>query len=754
VLKAIKESERKNDHSTVLLNRHEEKQLRRKRKDGEREKKRFVSMPAMNQGIDGIIRAITAERAVEVTPSLWAHLKSLPPEDVLPQSKYIEILRYTARRILVKMEEAGLNADTWRSYADFFTQALMAYGTADAQAYLRIAERLLGAVLGFPSGAQPLLKAYLNCAIAQRTQWKAEVASYVAKNPTGEFPQLERVPDLEYDDSFVAVIQAKPVSEAMKVLEKLPSNLSFAHRRAIMHLRLCNPLPIPACAYVSSGYCCDTCHLRGIYVGFQAMLYDEEEGEAATGPATSVRSDAQISKKKTYGFDICMACAVTFYSQQRELLFGLLRSPHKSYSFGHAAGVHISEARYHSRRRAVSSSGSSPSFPLSREHSKMEHRCFLPPPLTAVLTHERRLSSQSRSSSSPVGSPAKVPASDFSVHITASNLSSCGSSAASTDSAAAERSAVTGVEKTQRPPVRPPSRKMSTGLDAPPPPTTRCATEDVMCISLHVTIAPYGARPIAWVLSRAEKLVHLNTLEEVLVQRIGPASQWRSQVRVEGVSAMQQRWANAGSRRSSGSSFRDPAVSSGDFLSSQTPPTTAWLTPAPPLAGESPRNLMETMSPVQAREALPPSTMDPGNNYAMGSDCEMCAICLCPFEGEQPVIETKCHHWFHVTCIGEYARIAEDVCPLCRAAHALPDMSRSTALKNNAFKITVELTEEQRHLPYVDVCVGAAVTRDGNYRNATSIAAAQCVRVYPNQLRNCQAKSPVKAASALPVTKT
>lgn len=756
-------------------------------------------MASTNQGIDMIIRKITAEQAVEMTPQLWARLKSLPPEDMLPQSKYIEILRYTARRILVKIEEAGFNSETWKSYTDFFTQAIVAYGTADMQSYLRIIERLLSAVLGFPSRAQPLLKEYLNCAVSQSTQRNAELAIYLAKHPTGDLPQLERQPDLEYDDNFVAVIEAKPVSEAMKILEKLPSQLSFAHRHAIMHLKLCNPLPIPGCAYVSTGYCCDTCHLRGIRVGFQAMLYDEEDGDA--GPATSVRSDAQISKKKTYGFDICMACAVTFYAQQRELLFGLLRSPHKSYSFGHAAGVHITQARYHSRRRAVSSTSSSPSYPLSRQHSLTEQR-LRPTVLSATATaQERRLSGQSCQSTSPSGSPSKLPAGDFGIHVAASNSSSCGSSAASTDSAGEKNGAASPVpavaaaaaaaasasppsgatspmdKAKQPPPVRPPSRRISSGRGIPIPPATRCATEDVMCVSLSVTIAPYGARPIAWVLSRAEKFVHLNTMEEVLGKRIGPASQWRSQVKIEAASAQRRRRASAAAQaadgqfaaRVSASSFQGGGGGSNGAVA--TPSRDIVATPAssptssPPLrqrpAGDSPRDLMETMSPLQAREALQRSNSNSYNQSQQqgsgqhacagsseGGDEEMCAICLCPFEGEEPVIETKCHHWFHVTCIEEYTRIAEDVCPLCRAEHALPDMSRATTLKNNAFKIVVELTEEQRELPYVDVCVGSVVTRDGNYRNATSIAAAQCVRVYPNQLRGYQIKSPVKATVA------
>ncbi|KPA79431.1 hypothetical protein ABB37_05271 [Leptomonas pyrrhocoris] len=699
-------------------------------------------MASTNQGIDVIIRRITAEQAVELTPQRWSRLKSLPPEDVLPQSKYVELLCYTARRILVKIEEAGFNAETWRSYTDFFTQAIVAYGTDDMKSYLRIIERLLTAVLGFPSVSQPPLREYLNCAVSQSTQRNAELAIYLAKHPSGEPPQLERQPDLEYDDNFVACIEAKPVSEAMRILDKLPSQLTFAHRHAIMHLKLCNPLPIPACAYVSTGYCCDTCHLRGIRVGFQAMLYDEEEGSGSSsgaGASTSVRSDAQISRKSTYGFDICMACAVTFYAQQRECLFALLRSPHAPYSFGHAAGVNILQARYQPRRRAVSSCSSSLAFSLSREHSVTEAR-QRPPSLSLAYTPEQRR--QSGQSTSPSDSPPRQSLANPGIQVAPYNISSV-SSASSAGSAAV----------TPKPPVRPPSRRVSSGHSchsAPPLPSTRCTTQDVVCITLSVTIAPYGARPIAWVLSRAEKFVHLNTMEDVLLKRLGPASQWRSFVKMESATARRRRQVSAArsppSARAGASSFQAPAAPARGF---------SFSAPTPCLE-DSPRDLMATQTPPLGQEGQRhhDGISSRSSSTAADAEDELCAICLCPFEGEEPVIETKCHHWFHVTCIEEYFRMAEDVCPLCRAEHVLPDMSRATALKSNAFTIEMELTEAQQQMPYVDVCVGAVVTRDGNYRNATSIAAAQCVRVFQNQLRGYQTESPHKTETTRPATET
>lgn len=711
-------------------------------------------MASTHQGIDFIIRRITAEQAVEMTPQLWAQLKSLPPEDMLTQSKYVDLVCYTARCILAKIEKAGFNVETWKSYTDFFTQAIMAYGTADMPSYLRIAERLLSAVLGFPSGPQPLLKEYLNCAVAQNTQRSAELAAHLAKQPSGALPQRERQPDLEYDDNFVAVIKAKPVSEAMKILEKLPSQLTFAHRRAIMHLTLCNPLPIPGCAYVSTGYCCDTCHLRGIRVGFQAMLYDAEEGSSSSSTgftSANVRSDAQISKKKTYGFDICIACAVTFYSQQRKSLLALLRFPHESYSFGHASGVRISQVRYHSRRRAVSPATSSSAFPLSREHSGTEAHLRSPQLSGSLPSQERRLSGQSAQSVSPCTSLSKLPAGDFGIHVGMSNSSSCGSSASSADGTAEKRA--TAKVSNQPPPVRPPIRTKNSGLHAPPPPpATRCATEDVMCITLNVTIAPYGARPVAWVLSHTEKLVELDTMEEVLRKDIGPSSQWRARVKAEAASAIRRRRVSAASSGSFAAQGSAPAIPRTVAAASHSLDAAPSM-PTAALAGDSPRELLGTMPPSQTKVASQHAVLPRvSSSLASKEEEEMCAICLCPFESEEPVIETRCHHWFHVACIEEYARIAEDVCPLCRAECALPDMSLATTLKNNAYKIVVELTEEQRQLPYVDVCVGSVVTRDGNYHNATSIAAAQCVRVRPSQLRGFQVKSPIKALASLPLT--
>ncbi|KPI89265.1 hypothetical protein ABL78_1598 [Leptomonas seymouri] len=704
-------------------------------------------MMLTNQGIDPIIRKITAEEAVEVTPQLWARLKSLPPDETLPQSKYIEILRYTARRILVKIEEAGFNADTWKSYTDFVTQAIVAYGTADMQSYLRIVERLLTAVLGFPSGAQPLLKEYLSCVVAQSMQRNAELTLYLAKVPFGEPPQLEQQPDLEYDGNFVACIEAKPVSEAMKILEQLPSQLTFAHRHAVIHLKLCNPLPIPGCAYVSKGYRCDTCHLRGIHVGFQAMLYDEEVADSG-GTMTGVRSDAQISRRKTYGFDICMACAVTFYARQRDYLFALLRSPHKPYSFGHAAGVRISQTCYHTRRRAVSSSSSSPAFPLSRQQSGMDGKIcplLLVPTLAPV---RRRLSGHS---TSPNRSPSQHPVGDFCIQV-ATSTSSCGSSACSTDSATEKSGTAAsqggGAATKCFPPGRLPRRKMSHGRIAPAPPVTRCVTQDVVCITLNVTIAPYRARPIAWVLSSAEKFVHMNSMESVLLKHIGPTSEWRSSVKIESSCALRCRQATL-TAQVANRQF-PTRVGALSFQAPTAPPRGMAASPPSQHLGDSPRGLMSTMSPLLAKGVLYDNSAYDNGNTASDADEELCAICLCPFAGEEPVIETKCCHWFHVTCIEEYIRTAEDTCPLCRAEHVLPDMTRATALKHNAFKIELELTEEQRQMPYVDVCVGSMLTRDGNYHNATSIAAAQCMRIYPNQLRGYQEKSPLNSKENCP----
>lgn len=639
------------------------------------------------RGMDNMIRQITAGQAVERTTQLWQDLRQRSDADgPLLQSTYIEVLRYTARRILVKLEETSFDSDTWKSYTDFFLQAMLAYGTADVKSYLCVVERLLNAVLAFPTEPEPLLKEYLHCAVAQSTQRSAELAAYIAKNPTGETPALEQTPDLEYDGGFVACIVARPVTEVMRVLECLPPQMTFAHHRGIVHLKLCNPLRIPGCAFVSTGYGCDTCHLRGIRVGFQAMVYDAEESTSSTNATDrNVRSDAQICRKMNYGFDVCMACAVAFYAEQREALLALLHAPHHPFVFGRAAGVRIAAARHHHRRVS-----------MTRPTSSM---------LPAFLTAGSR----------PLSCPTSGRSSATDTKESSGYLSEPGGGGFSIGSSGSEDGPARGRVLRHRLPTRPPGRRSSdsgTFTSTPPePPATRCVEGGGCVVSVTAAIAPFGARPIAWVLSHSDTHVGLQRMDDVLRTRLGPHSDWRARV-----------VARRKSRTPSCVAFASPAMTSSapqkaDPTSSNVAATGALSAGA--VAGRLPRVLCTSRHAAGVDEE---------------EEEEMCAICLCPLSTDAPVVETSCHHWFHVSCIEEHASTAEDVCPLCRAVNVLPDMSRAKALATNIYQLEVTLTEEEVGRSYVDVCVGSIVTRDGNYRDATSIAAAQTVRLYPGQL--------------------
>lgn len=639
-----------------------------------------------HHGIDTSIRQISTAQALERTRQLWESVKQRSNEDdILPRSKYVEVLRYTARRILVKLEDAGFEADTWRTYTSFIAQAILAYGTSEAQSYLCIVERLMSAVLAFSTRPVPLLKEYLHCTAAQSTQRNEELPAYMASKPFGKFPALEPLPDLEYDDDFVACVAPCPVMDVISVLERLPRQLTFAHSHGIVHLRLCNPLKIPGCAYVSAGYSCDTCHLRGIRVGFQAMVYDNEEANGAQSQY-NVRSEAQISSRKSYGFDVCVACAVFFYARQQQHLLALMRAPHFTYAFGHAAGVKVLSASYRARWNSV-----------SHDTTSFRH-------LGATAMS---LSSQ-KASGSIVATAAHENSDNLSYAVVGYTTSSFGSE---------EGAAVVKSMAIKRPPGRPPVRKVSGNATAVPlPPVTRCVVSAGFVVSFTLSLAPYGARPIAWVLSDAEKRIDMQRLDDMLVRGLGPGSDWRSRVVVCRKTQVPLR--AAVTRRS--------AADVPEARAHSTTPVKSSHASNRPFGGKT----------LPYGPTLLPRVLATNSRLVdVTDDLETCAICLCPVEGENPIIETSCHHWFHVGCIEEHTHTAGDVCPLCRATHVLPDMSRATALAKNIYYVEVALTDEECLWPCVDVCVGVILTRDGNYRNATSIAAAECVRLYPNQVK-------------------
>ncbi len=45
---------------------------------------------------------------------------------------------------------------------------------------------------------------------------------------------------------------------------------------------------------------------------------------------------------------------------------------------------------------------------------------------------------------------------------------------------------------------------------------------------------------------------------------------------------------------------------------------------------------------------------------------DKCAICLAALQTSRFVVDLPCSHVFHLQCIGQWARIGGNSCPLCR----------------------------------------------------------------------------------------
>ncbi|TPP40654.1 hypothetical protein CGC21_8260 [Leishmania donovani] len=491
------------------------------------------------------------------------------------------------------LEYAGFDADTWWTYRSFFTQTILAHGTSEAQSYLCIVERLISAVLAFPTRPVSLLEEHLHCAVAQSTQRNEELLVYMVNKPFGKLPALEWLPGPEYGDDFVACVARRPVRDVMSVLERLPRQLTFARSDAI------------------------------------AMVYDNEEADAAQSKY-NMHSDVQVSHRKSYGLDACMTYAAFFYTQPQQHLLPLMHAPHFTYAFGHAAGVKVLSASCRARRHSV-----------SHDSTGFQHLG-----VTAAS-----LSSHKAPSNSVTATEGHENSDKLSDAVAGFTTSSFGSE------------------------------------EGAAPPVTRCMASVGIVVSFTLSLAPYGAWLIARVLSDAEKRVDVQRMDEMLAHSAAdvPAATPHS--------AMPAKSSHAFHRL-----FGGNTLPHGPTLLPQVLGTSSRL--------------------VGVDDVL-----------------DTCAICLCRVEGENPIIETRCHHWFQVGCMEEDTHTAGDVRPLCCATHVLPDMSRATALAKNIYHVEVILTDEECLLPCVDVCVGVILTRDGNYRNATSIAAAECVRLYPNQMK-------------------
>lgn len=678
--------------------------------------------------LDESIRQISEAAAARRTDQVWLDVKSLlQSESPILFETYAELIQFTSRRILARLEEQQYSPEVWDTYVQFALDAIASFGTADMRYFIKILERLYESVFAFPVAPLPLLKAYMSCIVARRAQQESEMrrASSTAAADASDASEMGKSgpPSLEYSGTAVAC--AEPLSPPLvqKILDQLPSQLTFAHTKAIVQMQLKNPLPIPGSLFVVPGYFCDTCHLGGIRVGYQAMLYDNETTESTA--AGSVRSSARIRSQNRFGFDVCIACAVEFYAQQQTALHSLLTSPHRPFHFGEAAGVELQSAVYQWQRQThltcidarhhlqhASSIGNSPPF-LSLAGSLSAIHGTSSPSRAATTTASTTTAGEGRLSVVAKKDPASNGSSSCTSGATSplrSPLLAISSSSTAAASAAAAEVVKTVPKRLPRQILRrPPSRLPISPDVAPNAPLTRCigGGQRRGVVVLQVTIAPYGARPIAWVMNEREKHLSIQEAETMMLERLGPQSSWRSGVGIRGTSL----WELQGSS------------SSGTFS-----PQQSCCLRSPELSVES------SCGSGVVESASSPDKSSTNHSSSSGlSATDACTICLCPFDTELPAIRTTCGHWFHVRCMEDYVRVAADVCPLCRAPNALPEMSRSAALQRNKYQLTLHLTEEQSLKPHVDICVGAVITRDGYYRNATSIAAARLVRMAPLQ---------------------
>ncbi|EPY29860.1 hypothetical protein AGDE_09751 [Angomonas deanei] len=295
-------------------------------------------------GLDKLVRDIKPDDALKLFEEYMEKVKTTrAKKEEIPRPLYMNFLKYCAARVHIKLQEGKFSQETWLTYCDFFTSAMLSFGTADMEKMLDYSDKVVYSVLVYHSQSQPLLKEYLRCSAAQEEQRSKDLADLRAKdtiNITTPVP-LDQPPEIERDSHITAVAPAFPVEMVTRVLNRLPEKLSFAHTNGLLHMKLLNPLPIPDCPFVSSGYACDSCGLRGIRVAYEAMLYEEEADTNGV-----VRSNARIAQHYSHGYDMCTACAVYFYLRQEQHLKQCWMKPHDPFALGVAAGVAVKEASY------------------------------------------------------------------------------------------------------------------------------------------------------------------------------------------------------------------------------------------------------------------------------------------------------------------------------------------------------------------------------------------------------------------------
>lgn len=775
--------------------------------------------------IDTMVRAVSLPDARESYEFLWREVSAaLVASKDIRRTLYFDAFLKSARLILAKLEEKGdYTPELWASYCGLIGHCVLSFGTVEVPKLLQLFHGVTQAVLRFPSRPQGLLADYEECVKAQREQFElsflrqcqrrmpnggSDGASVSAADTSGgsSIPPAPptkvtapRHPEIEFEYPHNAAAPHISKRDILKILNDMPIRMCFAHSSGILHMKLTNPLEIPQCNFVTTGYSCDTCRLKGLHVAYQAMLYDseyDEEEAAATGldasvsqsPSLStqtkssaeVRSDAQIAKKKFHGFDVCTACAAYFFLEQKKNFIKCVQSHTGGFALGTATGVNIRKALYRSAPLHADKSPGHCGTVAAGQGS--------PASDAAVATPVTCGTSRSTAEGTP-GHPAATHRDVNSEGLTHSSSSSGGfASPASPPSRRGSRQAsvldLSLADAGQRlsssplPTAGPPPSLQAQAAAPPTAPNTRVSPPPLSApvaatqarparIHLTVSIAPYGARPIAWVLPDAAATSSEADPAEYPMQELLPPRAWKERCHYRSDKAYKQRPASP--RVSLKASKIDSVLAtlkSVPSSSSSGSPGPAWTGrsakagPDPDDEPGSALSLSATVRPGASSRMLilckssdsdeSGSEADDGDSLSLGTSFEtttistnksaspstaesakedVCAICLNTLAGEVPVIETKCHHFFHVECIEGFVNMSENNCPLCRHPDALPEMTVHSALADNTFRVTVTLTPAEAAQESVTVCVGALVGRNGAFENIMSVSAARCITV-------------------------
>lgn len=850
--------------------------------------------------VDKMMQGVSLSQARERHESVWREINAaLLSHAKIPRTLYFDALLNSACLMKARMEEKGdFSEDLWGSYRQLLGHCVLTYGTVDVPKVLRLYEGVVKAVLRFPSRPYSLLQDYTNAVTAQRERFQAAYARQQEAKSRGEaaakggpgtapspetppmpkpvdpvgvtaasaaaaaapappdLPQPDR-PDIEYDGALSAVVPALAPHEVLRLLNDIPTRMCLAHRNGILRLKLTNPLAIPACTYVTTGYGCDTCRRQGLHVAYQAMLYDTEEEEAeeeralaaasAGGGRNEVRSQAQIAKKRFLGFDVCSACAVFFFLEQKKNLMRCLRPPHQAFALGHASEVRILSAEYSLPSKPTHSQLAADSLFSCETSGEFANREASSPSLPQTPpSSSRPLGTADREAEQSTAFSGRCPSGQ---HADPQRPSGVGTGSSSTTAALApaspepathpqhpvSRSPAFTVLKTcpsqeggggslasqprslPAPPLHPPQwhlnylathagevtahegcRRRSNGsssssvgssLKAPLPPSTRAtATQSrtraspalsrsstpgsctlhhsPVSIRLTVRIAPLGARPIAWVLpERGGEASSPPTSSPAMASLDGllPPKDWKSRCFIQSEMAYKRQEsklaapkdgpkgapdvtpsakatpvASAAQHKASRSASRgrESDLDEPELVPRTARPKAPQMTPqllslhSSDTSSEDDEEEEDTAVVAETHATHPSNPHTAGNSVDTIDDAnDVCAVCLRSLFSDQPVIETRCHHFFHVECMEGSAHINGNTCPLCRCPNALPDATRDSVLERNLFHITLQLSEAECAQDSVTVCVGSLLTRRGTFENIMSLSAGRCVVV-------------------------